>query len=185
LQRGQRAYKPTSLALFERWSDVQEYARSHAGRDLLPVVQIIDREGTDYLRQLLSRVTTDESQADYVVSTVHRAKGLEWNRVKVAGDFRFKTEDDGRTTLADDEKRLLYVALTRARRLLDLSELRADLLKVTRPMSGCDSLAECYRSKSPEWPCTLNSVVEVAGPAGNCRDSRWSFACRRDLSLIT
>jgi AAA domain len=35
LQRGQRAYKPTSLALFERWSDVQEYARSHAGRDLL------------------------------------------------------------------------------------------------------------------------------------------------------
>jgi superfamily I DNA/RNA helicase len=125
LMNGQRAYKPTALALFESWSDVQEYARSHAGRDLLPVVQIIDREGTDYLRQLLSSVTKDESQADYVVSTVHRAKGLEWDRVKVTGDFRFKVEDDGRTTLADDEKRLLYVALTRARRLLDVSELRA------------------------------------------------------------
>jgi hypothetical protein len=92
-------------------------------------VQIIDREGTDYLRQLLSSVS-DEAQADYVVSTVHRAKGLEWDRVKVAGDFGFKTEDDGRISMADDEKRLLYVALTRARRLLELSELRADVLQM-------------------------------------------------------
>jgi superfamily I DNA/RNA helicase len=32
--------------------------------------------------------------------------------------------------MTEDEKRLLYVALTRARRLLDASELRNDLLKV-------------------------------------------------------
>jgi hypothetical protein len=69
LQRGQRAYKPTSLALLESWRDVQEYAHSHASRDLLPAVQIIDREGTGYLRQLLSGVTTDEAQADYVASS--------------------------------------------------------------------------------------------------------------------
>jgi superfamily I DNA/RNA helicase len=50
--------------------------------------------------------------------------------VRVTGDFRFRTEDDGRTTMTDDEKRLLYVALTRARRLLDASGLRNDLLKV-------------------------------------------------------
>jgi superfamily I DNA/RNA helicase len=98
-------------------------------------VQIINREGTDYLRQLLSSVS-DEAQADYVVSTVHRAKGLEWDRVKVAGDFRFKPEDDGRISMADDEKRLLYVALTRARRLLELSELRADLLKMFLDSTG-------------------------------------------------
>jgi superfamily I DNA/RNA helicase len=101
----------------------------------LPIVQIIDREGTDYLRQLLAKVSP-EAEADFVVSTVHRAKGLEWQRVKVTGDFRFKTEDDGRTTLADDEKRLLYVALTRARGMLDVSELRNDLLKVKRRWSA-------------------------------------------------
>jgi superfamily I DNA/RNA helicase len=100
-----------------------------AGRDLLPVVQIIDREGTDYLRTLLSRISP-EDKADYVVSTVHRAKGFEWDRVRVTGDFRFKTEDDGRTTMTDEEKRMLYVALTRARRLLDASDLRNDLLRV-------------------------------------------------------
>jgi superfamily I DNA/RNA helicase len=129
LMNGQRAYRPTSLALFESWQDVQEYAHSFAGRDLLPIIQIIDREGTDYLRNLLSRISP-EAEADYVVSTVHRAKGLEWNRVRVAGDFRFKTEDDGRVTMTDEEKRLLYVALTRGQQLLDVSGLRNNLLKV-------------------------------------------------------
>ncbi|WP_347880819.1 3'-5' exonuclease [Paraburkholderia sp. BCC1876] len=127
--RGQRAHKPTSLTLFESWRDVQEYARSQAGRDLLPAVMLIDNHGTDYLRELLARVSS-EREADYVVSTIHRAKGLEWDRVKVTGDFRFRAEDDGRTTLADDEARLAYVAFTRARKLLDLSEVKADLLKV-------------------------------------------------------
>ncbi|WGS55045.1 ATP-binding domain-containing protein (plasmid) [Paraburkholderia sp. D15] len=129
LMHGQRAYRPTSLALFESWRDVQEYARGQAGRDLLPIVQLIDNHGTDFLRELLARVSS-EKEADYVVSTVHRAKGLEWDRVRVAGDFRFRNEDDGRTTLADDEARLAYVALTRARVLLDVSELKHDLLKV-------------------------------------------------------
>lgn len=49
--------------------------------------------------------------------------------MKVCGDFRFKTEDDGRTTMTD-EKRLPYVALTRASREMDVSELCDDLLRV-------------------------------------------------------
>ena len=52
-----------------------------------------------------------------MISTVHRAKGLQWKRVKVANDFRFKTVD-GRLTLDEDEMRLLYVAVTRAQHVL-------------------------------------------------------------------
>ena len=59
--------------------------------------QIIDSEGTDYLRQLLSSVS-DEAQADYVVSTVHRAKGLEWDRVdSVKQDVQFTDKHLGRS----------------------------------------------------------------------------------------
>jgi superfamily I DNA/RNA helicase len=64
-----------------------------------------------------------------VISTVHRAKGLEWKRVRVVNDFRFKMVD-GRLTLDEDEMRLLYVALTRAQHVLDISDLRDELLKL-------------------------------------------------------
>jgi superfamily I DNA/RNA helicase len=60
---------------------------------------------------------------------VHRAKGLEWKRVKVANDFRFGMVD-GRLTLDDEEMRLLYVAITRAQHVLDISELRDELLQL-------------------------------------------------------
>lgn len=128
LMRGQRAWRPTSLALFESWRDVQTYAESFAGRDLFPIVNLIDQQGTDYLRGLLERISPEE-HADYVISTIHRAKGLEWNRVRVTGDFRFK-DDEGRVTMTDEEKRLLYVGLTRARNLMDVSELKPDLMKL-------------------------------------------------------
>jgi len=64
---------------------VQSFARSAAGADLLPIVRIDDELGTDYLRSLSQRVTA-ESESDCVISTVHRAKGLEWRRVKVVND---------------------------------------------------------------------------------------------------
>jgi len=48
---------------------------------------------------------------------------------EVANDFRFKTVD-GRLTLDEDEMRLLYVAVTRAQHVLDISELREELLRL-------------------------------------------------------
>jgi hypothetical protein len=128
LLAGRRAFRPTALSLFENWKDAQGFSRSAVGRDLLPVVQIVDDRGTDYLRALAQRLTP-EHQADYVISTVHRAKGLEWKRVRVVNDFRFKVLD-GRLTLDEDEMRLLYVALTRAQHVLDISDLRDELLRL-------------------------------------------------------
>jgi ATP-dependent exoDNAse (exonuclease V) beta subunit len=52
-----------------------------------------------------------------------------WKRVKVANDFRFKTVD-GRLMLDENEMRLLYVAVTRAQHVLDISELREDLIRL-------------------------------------------------------
>jgi hypothetical protein len=128
LMDGRRAFRPAAFSLFETWKDAQSFAQSAVGRDLLPIVRIVDECGTAYLRALAQRVTP-EARADYVISTVHRAKGLEWKRVKVANDFRFKTVD-GRLTLDEDELRLLYVAVTRAQHVLDISELREELLRL-------------------------------------------------------
>ncbi|MGU7774671.1 ATP-binding domain-containing protein [Burkholderia sp. MR1-5-21] len=128
LLAGRRAFRPAAFSLFETWQDAQSFARSAVGSDLLPIVQIVDECGTGYLRALARRVTP-QANADYVISTVHRSKGLEWKRVKIANDFRFKMLD-GRLTMDDDEMRLLYVAATRARHLLDVSSLRDELVRL-------------------------------------------------------
>ena len=61
---------------------------------------------------------------DYLVlSTVHSAKGMEWDTVYVLNvvDGSFPSEfATGRTELIDEERRLLYVAMTRARNELQL-----------------------------------------------------------------
>jgi DNA helicase-2/ATP-dependent DNA helicase PcrA len=65
--------------------------------------------------------TLDE---DYLVlSTVHSAKGMEWDTVYVLNvvDGSFPSEfAAGRSELIDEERRLLYVAMTRARNELQL-----------------------------------------------------------------
>jgi hypothetical protein len=128
LMDGKRAFRPAAFSLFETWDDARSFAQSAVGRDLLPIVRIVDECGTHYLRALAQRIAP-ESNADFVISTVHRSKGLEWKRVKVTNDFRFKFEN-GRLTLDDDELRLLYVAVTRARHVLDISDLREELLRL-------------------------------------------------------
>jgi DNA helicase-2/ATP-dependent DNA helicase PcrA len=61
---------------------------------------------------------------DYLIlSTVHSAKGMEWDTVFVLNvvDGSFPSEfSTGRTDLIDEERRLLYVAMTRARNELYL-----------------------------------------------------------------
>src|SRR6204780_4198691 len=80
--------------------------------------------------------TLDE---DYLVlSTVHSAKGMEWDTVFVLNvvDGSFPSEfATGRTELIDEERRLLYVAMTRARNELQLCARRRFPL-VQRPKNG-------------------------------------------------
>ena len=74
----------------------------------------------------------DDSDA-VTLSTLHAAKGLEWAHVQLAscneGLLPFKTDDDrlDAATLAsrlEEERRLMYVGITRARRTLVVSTLR-------------------------------------------------------------
>jgi len=126
LQEG-RAAKHPELAMFKDWNQVREYAEHEAaGADLRVLVKLIDDQGAQDVLDIVGKVTQDERRADLVVSTAHKAKGREWDRVKIATDFREprRTEDgDARPVLAE-EARLAYVAVTRAREVLDNEGLR-------------------------------------------------------------
>ncbi len=114
LQSGKRASHP-DLACFDSWSEVQVYADSEDGADLRMIVKLVDDFGARTLIQRL-RNTVDERHADVVLSTAHKSKGREWDKVALGNDF--PVGDD----VADEELRLIYVAATRAMLELDVSQ---------------------------------------------------------------
>nr|MBP8144135.1 ATP-binding domain-containing protein [Inhella sp.] len=78
---------------------------------------------------IVSLMERGQEQDQLVLSTLHAAKGLEWPHVVLAGVneglLPFATEDDPVTPerLAE-ERRLMYVGITRARRSLAVSWLK-------------------------------------------------------------
>ena len=68
----------------------------------------IDQKAKDNARRLM----VDNVPVIYI-DTIHAAKGLEWDHVIIANDFPQKLE------INDEERRLFYVAVTRAKKTLD------------------------------------------------------------------
>ena len=67
--------------------------------------------------------------AQITVSTVHKAKGLEWPRVLMSSDFnRFVELAGGKPVIDLEEAYIMYVALTRARKKLFISTACAELI---------------------------------------------------------
>lgn len=75
-----------------------------------------------------ARLQLDPALSAVSLSTVHAAKGLEWDSVHLIGmsDGLFPYAAARTQEAIDEERRLLYVAVTRARRLLRLSYSVAD-----------------------------------------------------------
>jgi superfamily I DNA/RNA helicase len=131
LKDGRRTHHP-ELILFPSWGDLQDYAAyDPAGRDLQPLVSLVDAHGTDAILAAVDHLAP-EPQAQITVSTAHKAKGREWPCVLIADDFAHLTDNhSGEHTsvpappepIDDAEARLAYVAVTRTRRRLDLGGL--------------------------------------------------------------
>ncbi|MFI9507159.1 UvrD-helicase domain-containing protein [Nocardia sp. NPDC052566] len=141
-----KAGQPAShedLAAFTTWGQVQEYAEdSPDATDLKVWVRLIDDHGVDALRNALTRLQP-EDRASLVVSTAHRSKGREFERVRLADDLAeaLDKSDRGSTALRQ-ERMLAYVAITRAKMTLDPGALASpadsapvQLLPATSPPS--------------------------------------------------
>ncbi|MEU6320752.1 UvrD-helicase domain-containing protein [Streptomyces sp. NPDC047009] len=130
LKEGRRTTHP-ELLLFPSWGELQDYAdHDPAGRDLQPLVDLVDEHGTDAILEAVASLAP-EQHAEVTVSTAHKAKGREWARVRIADDFTppkdsDQKDDNGRAIpgpIDDGEARLAYVAVTRTRQRLDMDGL--------------------------------------------------------------
>jgi superfamily I DNA/RNA helicase len=116
LKRGVRTAHP-ELAPFLTWDDVKHWIESDPAEtgQIKTMVDLVDTYGAPRLIACLKQ-TVDERSADIVLSTAHRAKGREWDSVKVTSDFI------DRKVMRPEDYRLAYVAVTRAMKNLDISE---------------------------------------------------------------
>ncbi|WP_051222857.1 ATP-dependent helicase [Agrococcus lahaulensis] len=96
--------------------------------------------GTDlpgFALELQRRAATEHEPtvAAVTIATIHAAKGLEWQHVHVCGLAEGLLPISHATSLAeiDEERRLLYVAITRAQRSLSLTWARSSGHAVRQP----------------------------------------------------
>jgi len=121
---GERRKPHPELVGVRSWEELEELAGvSPQIKVLLELVRGRDPYGlADYLR----RAQVPAHGARLVVSTAHKAKGREWDRVLLWEDFPAWWEDGWRPFGGEpdpEEENLFYVATTRARRHLSLAKL--------------------------------------------------------------
>lgn len=111
------------LCVFNSWGELLEFVQQEEDTDdLKRLVGIINRLGPSTVIDAIKRLTP-EHQAKVTVSTAHKAKGLEWDRVRVADDFVQTVDADGDPIRDREALMVNYVTVTRARRELDPGSL--------------------------------------------------------------
>ncbi len=126
LQAGRNSWHP-ELSCFTTWGEVQDYVeQDELGGELALLVDLVDKFTPEAIISGL-RHMPDETKAELTVTTAHKSKGREWNVVQLADDFgqqaRPGKPDPEPKDPSDEEKRLLYVAVTRAQQHLDISQV--------------------------------------------------------------
>ncbi|CAJ2505459.1 Uu.00g128530.m01.CDS01 [Anthostomella pinea] len=161
-----------------RWANVQEFVNlaeefMHQGQleeELLPIIDNVQQvPDNDLLARFLSNValasdkqTQDqEDKPQVTVSTIHAAKGLEWPVVFIPAVYKgsiphIRADDQ------NEERRLLYVAMTRAKALLYLSSP----LYTANGGGGCcqlspfiEDLTSVFLQKGPSFDRPVMSQV--------------------------
>ncbi len=107
--------------IYQLCGSIREYASSNPTADLSSYLQSVTLAGGE-----------DPDATDHVViSTIHSAKGLEFKNVYIVGmeDGLFPSyKSQYNDAVLEEERRLLYVAITRAMRNLNISYARARFL---------------------------------------------------------
>ncbi|WP_322936808.1 ATP-dependent helicase [Nocardioides bizhenqiangii] len=103
---------------WESWqalvTQAEEFGSEHTGADLAAFVEDLDRRAAEQHAPAADGVT---------LATFHAAKGLEWDAVFCAGvqDGTLPITYADRDATVEEERRLLYVGMTRARRDLTVT----------------------------------------------------------------
>jgi len=181
-----------------RWTNVLEFCDWMSGRcggtiDDAAGVSVTERKSLLEVAQTISLLSTlNERESDpnvVTLSTLHAAKGLEWPHVMVVGvtegllPFKMDEENkeaidadvhaEGQVNRLQEERRLMYVGITRAQRSLSVSWTK-------RRKKGRDTIAALPSRFIAEMALDKNTVKE--DPREKLRALRAEFALKAAAS---
>ncbi len=187
LQEGKSTNHP-ELSCFNSWGEVEEYVKEDEGDDLKLMVKLINSFGADTILHALDAMPA-EKDADLIISTAHKSKGREWDRVVLAADFpaarwdnlspgyivRTADEDEYSTVphisrISDSDKRLAYVAVTRAKLELDIS--RCPFFTGERSFADFKDVAQKIKANPPKKSASSSSPA----PSGQNGSSSYTWS---------
>lgn len=119
-----------TLRKFSSWGEAQQYAEDSRDQEIRVLTSIVDEfrhDTPDLVHDLVRFQAKTPEDASVIYTTAHRAKGLDWDFVKIADDFSvLETAEailakDPMGPIDDQEVNLLYVALTRGKLGLEVN----------------------------------------------------------------
>jgi superfamily I DNA/RNA helicase len=124
IKQGAPAQVPELIG-FHSWKEVMTLSVQPEGEHLRGLVNLVQEHGEDRMLAGLAKCERQEEGAEVVCATAHRAKGREWNYVSLDEDFeagflRASKSDQAGAATYEAEARLVYVAMTRAKRGVQL-----------------------------------------------------------------
>lgn len=176
------------------FSALRFYAEQTEDLELQAKLSIVEKYEVR-LPQLVSRLRTrhqeDYLRADFILGTVHKAKGMEFDTVMVTDDFarvpasrhnlRFRQNfviDD----ICTDEWNLIYVAVTRAKSSLIISESIRRLLTLDGEYFLKSDLPSALIKGDEPLPCCVSNCPNCITPGAAFIMSRRQINCSDGVS---
>jgi F-box protein 18 (helicase) len=104
---------------FDSFSEMELYAREVEDFEIASMCKVVKEYGDEIppLVDTLRQSAVEAEKAEFLLTTAHKAKGLEWKCVRLADDFPSLVEGNEiipKDRLEPDEFNLIYVSMTRA-----------------------------------------------------------------------
>jgi len=112
--------KSAELFGFSNWHEVVDFANKEGGEELSTFVNLVEQFGEQLLDCALKSSLPNENDAELIASTVHRSKGCEWDTVRISGDILASASRRNLADIKDEDRRLFYVAISRAKEGVDV-----------------------------------------------------------------
>ncbi|XP_023278754.1 F-box DNA helicase 1 [Seriola lalandi dorsalis] len=155
---------------------LKKYATQTEDLELSAKLNIVEKYGSripELVTRLNSCSENNSHKADFIVGTVHKAKGLEFDTVMVTDDFtevpcsRHNLHHHpgfAFSKFPDDEWNLLYVAVTRARTSLIITKSIYNILTVAGEYFLKSEMPDSLMKAGEPLPCSITNCPNCITP---------------------